>query len=61
MKLKVKINKRDNEMYPYGIGYMNREDVLLKENELLEIYDQITEYICNDESLLRRLGWENFY
>lgn len=49
MMFKVKVNRRDNRMYPYSISYMNREDVLLTRMELLDLYDQITQIILDEE------------
>lgn len=56
MKFKVKVNKRKNRMYPYSISYMNREEVLLTNKELIDIYNQIADYICEDEELLDSQG-----
>ena len=47
--IKVTLNKRNNKMYPYSISYMNREEVLLTEKELLNLSEQINEIIINDE------------
>ena len=43
-------------MYPYSISYMNREEVLLTNKELIDIYNQIADYICEDEELLDSQG-----
>lgn len=49
---KVKINERNNEMYPYSIKYMGREEVLLTKEELMGLYQQMTDIIVNDETLI---------
>lgn len=49
---KVTIKQRNNEMYPYSITYMGREEVLLKEKELIDLYNQITDIIVNNEKLI---------
>lgn len=49
---KVTIKQRNNEMYPYSITYMGREEVLLKEEELIDLYNQITDIIVNNEKLI---------
>lgn len=49
--IKVKVNKRDNWMYPYSLSYMNREEILLNEKELLDIYEQINNIIMEEELL----------
>lgn len=54
MIAKVKIRERDNEMYPYSIIIMGQEQVLIKEKELFELYDQITDIIIDKEEY-----WEN--
>ena len=38
-------------MYPYSLSYMNREEVLLNEKELLDIYEQINNIIMEEELL----------
>ena len=52
--IKVKLIKRPNEFYPYGISIMGQEQVLLKEKEVLELYEQLTDAIVNDELLLEK-------
>lgn len=49
---KLKINRRNNKMYPYSIMYMGREEVLLTDNELLDLYEQITDIIVDNEELI---------
>ena len=51
---KIRLNCRDNEMYPYSITIMGQERVLLKEKELFELYDQITDIIIDKDEY-----WEN--
>lgn len=48
---KIRLNYRDNEMYPYSITIMGQERVLLKETDIIDLYDQLTEIILNDEIL----------
>lgn len=48
---KVEINIRDNQMYPYSISYMGREEVLMTQDELIELYWQINSIILNNEEL----------
>lgn len=49
--MKVKVNKRDNHMYPYSISYMNREEVLLSSEELIDLYLQISDVMLDDDYL----------
>lgn len=49
---KIKIKQRNNEMYPYSITYMGREEVLLTNEELIDLYQQITDIIVNNEELI---------
>ena len=49
---KIKIKQRNNEMYPYSITYMGREEVLLTNDELIDLYQQITDIIVNNEELI---------
>lgn len=49
---KIKIKERNNKMYPYSITYMGREEVLLTDKELMELYQQITDIIVNNEELI---------
>lgn len=49
---KIKIKQRNNKMYPYSIIYMGREEVLLTDEELMELYQQITDIIVNNEELI---------
>ena len=46
---KIRINKRDGNFYPYSIEYMGREEVLLKEKELVDVYRQIEKIIEEDD------------
>lgn len=48
---KVKVSKRADKFYPYGISIMGQDRVLLKEKELLELYEQITDMIIDNENL----------
>lgn len=52
--IKVKIRKRADKFYPYSISIMGQEQVLLKEKELMNLYEQITDIIVNDEKLLKQ-------
>ena len=47
--IKVKLRKRADKFYPFSISIMGQENVLLKENELLDLYEQITEMIIDNE------------
>lgn len=49
--IKVKISRRADKFYQYGISIMGQEQVLLKEKELLDIYEQISNIIMEDELL----------
>ena len=49
---KVRVNIRNNKMYPYSISYMGREEVLMTSDELIDLYQQITEIIVNNEDLI---------
>lgn len=49
---KIKVKQRNNEMYPYSITYMGREEVLLTNEELIDLYQQITDIIVNNEELI---------
>ena len=49
---KIKIKQRNNEMYPYSMMYMGREEVLLTDKELMNLYEQITDIIVNKEELI---------
>lgn len=50
---KVKIKRRNNELYPYSIVYMGREEVLMTDEELIELYNQITDIIVDNEKLIQ--------
>lgn len=49
--IKVKISKRADKFYPYGISIMGQEQVLLKEKELLDLYEQMNNIIMEGELL----------
>ena len=53
---KIKIKKRKNNMYPYSIMLMGQEQVLISEQELFDLYDQITDILIDNENY-----WENHY
>lgn len=49
---KIKVKQRNNEMYPYSITYKGGEEVLLTNEELIDLYQQITDIIVNNEELI---------
>ena len=49
--IKVKLRKRVDKFYPYSIAIMGQESVLLKEKEFLDLYEQMTEIIIDNEEL----------
>lgn len=49
---KVKLEKREAHYYAYSIRIMGQEQVLLTETELLDLYNQISEIIMDDELLV---------
>ena len=51
---KVKLNIRDNDFYPYSISIMGQEQVLLKESEFLDLWEQMNEIIIEKEDYWER-------
>lgn len=51
---KIKVNCRDNNMYPYSITIMGQERVLLKEKDIIDLYDQLSDIIIDKDEY-----WEN--
>ena len=49
---KIKINCRDHNMYPYSITIMGQERVLIKEKDIINLYDHLTQIILDNEELL---------
>lgn len=49
--IKVELNKRADKFYPYSISIMRQEQILLKEKELLDLYEQMNNIIMEDELL----------
>lgn len=52
---KLKLNKRNNEMYPYSISVMGQEQVLLTNQDLLNLYEQINEIIIDKEEFWEKI------
>ena len=48
---KVKLEKKDGHFYSYSIRIMGQEQVLLTETELLDLYEQISEIVMDEELL----------
>lgn len=48
---KVKVERRKGHYYSFSIRIMGQEQVLLTETELLDLYNQISEIIMDDELL----------
>lgn len=52
--IKVKLSKRADKFYPYSISIMGQEQVLLKEKDLMNLYEQINDIIIDNEELWRK-------
>lgn len=51
---KINIKKRNNNLYPYSIVYMGREEVLLNEKELVGLYNSMNRIIVEDNLLVKK-------
>ena len=49
---KVMVERRKGHYYSFSIRIMGQEQVLLTETELLDLYNQISEIIMDDELLV---------
>lgn len=52
MTEKVKIERMRGKFYEYSIKAMGREVVLLTRIEFLQLYEQMTDLIVNDDELM---------